>query len=93
MGSIQLRPATPRRPGLSSNHVRSLNSPARHTPRQNIALPEFRPDRSDSSLDLVGYNSDEGASFSPPNTPQDYTAAVKARYGPHAAANKEGGRQ
>lgn len=33
---------------------------------------------------LVGYNSDEGASFSPPGTPQDYIAAVKARYGPHA---------
>jgi len=33
---------------------------------------------------LVGYNSDEGASFSPPATPQDYSAAVKARYGPHA---------
>jgi para-nitrobenzyl esterase len=33
---------------------------------------------------LVGYNSDEGASFSPPKTPEDYIAAVKARYGPHA---------
>jgi para-nitrobenzyl esterase len=33
---------------------------------------------------LVGYNSDEGASFSPPRTPEDYIAAVKARYGPFA---------
>ena len=33
---------------------------------------------------LVGYNSDEGASFSPPKTPEDYIAAVKARYGPFA---------
>src|SRR5450759_4443147 len=33
---------------------------------------------------LVGYNSDEGASFSPPRTPEDYIAAVRARYGPHA---------
>ncbi len=30
---------------------------------------------------LVGYNSDEGASFSPPKTPEDYIAGVKARYG------------
>jgi para-nitrobenzyl esterase len=33
---------------------------------------------------LVGYNSDEGSSFSPPRTPQDYIAAVKTRYGPFA---------
>jgi para-nitrobenzyl esterase len=33
---------------------------------------------------LVGYNSDEGASFSPPRTPEDYIAGVKARYGPFA---------
>lgn len=33
---------------------------------------------------LVGYNSDEGASFSPPKTPEEYVAAVKARYGPFA---------
>jgi len=33
---------------------------------------------------LVGYNSDEGASFSPPKTPEEYIAAVKARYGPFA---------
>jgi para-nitrobenzyl esterase len=33
---------------------------------------------------LVGYNSDEGQSFSPPRTPEDYVAAVKARYGPFA---------
>jgi para-nitrobenzyl esterase len=33
---------------------------------------------------LVGYNSDEGASFSPPKTPEDYIAAVKTRYGSHA---------
>lgn len=30
---------------------------------------------------LVGYNSDEGASFSPPKTPEDYIAAVQKRYG------------
>lgn len=29
---------------------------------------------------LVGYNSDEGATFGPPRTPQDYVAAVSARY-------------
>jgi len=33
---------------------------------------------------LVGYNSDEGASFSPPKTPEDYLAAVKTRYGKFA---------
>ena len=33
---------------------------------------------------LVGYNSDEGASFSPPKTPEDYVAAVKVRYGKFA---------
>ena len=33
---------------------------------------------------LVGYNSDEGSSFSPPKTPAEYIAAVKARYGPFA---------
>ncbi len=33
---------------------------------------------------LVGYNSDEGASFSPPATPDAYIASVKARYGPSA---------
>jgi len=33
---------------------------------------------------LVGYNSDEGASFSPPKTPEDYIAGVKNRYGPFA---------
>src|SRR5208283_798976 len=33
---------------------------------------------------LVGYNSDEGASFSPPPTSDDYIARVKARYGPFA---------
>ncbi len=33
---------------------------------------------------LVGYNSDEGASFSPPKTPEEYVAAVKGRYGPLA---------
>ncbi len=33
---------------------------------------------------LVGYNSDEGASFSPPRTPEDYLANVKARYGKFA---------
>ena len=33
---------------------------------------------------LVGYNSDEGASFSPARTPEDHVAAVKARYGPFA---------
>ncbi len=33
---------------------------------------------------LVGYNSDEGASFSPPKTPADYIAGVQKRYGPFA---------
>ncbi len=34
---------------------------------------------------LVGYNSDEGASFSPPKqTSEQYIASVKARYGPFA---------
>lgn len=34
---------------------------------------------------LVGYNSDEGASFSPPKqTSEQYTASVKERYGPFA---------
>jgi para-nitrobenzyl esterase len=30
---------------------------------------------------LVGYNSDEGASFSPPKTPEEYVAGVEKRYG------------
>jgi len=33
---------------------------------------------------LVGYNSDEGASFSPPKTPEDYIAGVEKRFGPFA---------
>jgi len=33
---------------------------------------------------LVGYNSDEGASFMPPRKPEDYVTAVKARYGKFA---------
>ena len=33
---------------------------------------------------LVGYNSDEGASFSPPKTPEEYISGVKARYGKFA---------
>jgi len=33
---------------------------------------------------LVGYNSDEGASLSPPKTTKEYIAAVKKRYGPFA---------
>jgi para-nitrobenzyl esterase len=33
---------------------------------------------------LVGYNSDEGASFSPPRTSEDYIASVRSRYGPFA---------
>jgi para-nitrobenzyl esterase len=33
---------------------------------------------------LVGYNSDEGASFSPPKTPEAYVDAVKDRYGKFA---------
>ncbi len=33
---------------------------------------------------LIGYNSDEGASFSPPKTPADYITAVKTRYGKFA---------
>jgi para-nitrobenzyl esterase len=33
---------------------------------------------------LVGYNSDEGASFSSPKTPEDYITGVKTRYGKFA---------
>ena len=33
---------------------------------------------------LVGYNSDEGASFSPPKTPESYIEAVKTRFGKFA---------
>jgi para-nitrobenzyl esterase len=33
---------------------------------------------------LVGYNSDEGASFSPPKTIEEYIAAVQKRYGKFA---------
>lgn len=33
---------------------------------------------------LVGYNSDEGASFSPPKTAEDYVTGVKNRYGQFA---------
>jgi para-nitrobenzyl esterase len=33
---------------------------------------------------LIGYNSDEGASFSPPKTPEDYINGVKNRYGKFA---------
>jgi para-nitrobenzyl esterase len=33
---------------------------------------------------LVGYNSDEGLSFSPPKTPEEYIAGVKNRYGKFA---------
>ncbi len=33
---------------------------------------------------LAGYNSDEGASFSPGRTPEEYAANVRARYGPFA---------
>jgi para-nitrobenzyl esterase len=33
---------------------------------------------------LVGYNSDEGSSFSPPATPQAYVESVRQRYGPFA---------
>jgi para-nitrobenzyl esterase len=33
---------------------------------------------------LVGYNSDEGASFSRERTPEDYIAGVRKRYGPFA---------
>ena len=35
---------------------------------------------------LVGYNSDEGASFSPPRTPEDYITSTRARYGKFADA-------
>jgi len=33
---------------------------------------------------LIGYNSDEGLSFSPARTPEDYIASVKSRFGPFA---------
>lgn len=35
---------------------------------------------------LVGYNSDEGASFSPPKTPEDYIKGVETRYGKFSKA-------
>lgn len=35
---------------------------------------------------LVGYNSDEGQSFSPPATPEDHISNVKSRFGPFADA-------
>lgn len=35
---------------------------------------------------LVGYNSDEGASFSPPRTPEEYITGVQRRYGKFADA-------
>lgn len=35
---------------------------------------------------LVGYNSDEGASFSPPKTPEEYLTSVRTRYGKFADA-------
>ena len=35
---------------------------------------------------LVGYNSDEGASFSPPRSPENYITNIKARYGKFADA-------
>ncbi|WP_372776166.1 carboxylesterase/lipase family protein [Mangrovibacterium sp.] len=35
---------------------------------------------------LIGYNSDEGASFSPGRTPEEYVSGVKARYGKFADA-------
>jgi para-nitrobenzyl esterase len=35
---------------------------------------------------LVGYNSDEGASFAPPKTIQDYATGVNSRYGKFAEA-------
>ena len=34
---------------------------------------------------LIGYNSDEGASFWPPKTPEGYVAGVEKRYGKFAA--------
>ncbi len=35
---------------------------------------------------LVGYNSDEGASFSPPHSPQEYIGATHKRYGDFAGS-------
>lgn len=35
---------------------------------------------------IMGYNSDEGASFSPGKTPEEYVSGVKARYGKFADA-------
>ena len=35
---------------------------------------------------LVGYNSDEGLSFRPPKTPEEYITGVKSRYGDFADA-------
>jgi para-nitrobenzyl esterase len=44
----------------------------------------YRAGRYNDTPILVGYNSDEGASFSPPATPQAYIDAVRTRYGPFA---------
>ena len=33
---------------------------------------------------LIGYNSDEGASFGSSNVPEEHVAAVEERYGPYA---------
>ena len=44
----------------------------------------YEADKFNDTPILVGYNSDEGASFSPPKTPEDFINGVKARYGKFA---------
>jgi len=44
----------------------------------------YSPGKYNHTPILVGYNSDEGASFSPPRTPENYITNVEARYGPFA---------
>ncbi|HTL15905.1 MAG TPA: carboxylesterase family protein, partial [Patescibacteria group bacterium] len=44
----------------------------------------YAADKYNDTPILAGYNSDEGASFSPAKTPEDYIASVKARYGKFA---------
>ncbi|MGC9969045.1 MAG: carboxylesterase family protein [Bryobacteraceae bacterium] len=44
----------------------------------------YEAERFNDTPILVGYNSDEGASFSPGRTPADYIAGVRKRYGPFA---------
>src|SRR5664279_3336935 len=44
----------------------------------------YAPGKYNDTPILVGYNSDEGASFSPPKRPEDYVGGVRTRYGKFA---------